>query len=412
MRPRPDALLAAAVFCLTAVAATVLWQLTGDAVTDIPLYRTYGERIANGLVPYRDFGFEYPPGALPALVLPALVTDSLTAYRIVFAAEMALAGVIGVLLVADALRRLGRREEDRRVALTAIALLPLLLGGVILTRFDLLPAALVAGALVLLVAGRHEAGALVLGIGVAVKLYPAGARPARGGRRVPPRRAGARSLATVALAAAPAVLLYLPFLVVGLDGVLDSFGRQLGRPLQIESLGAGILLALHHTLGISLEWASGSGSQNLTGGAADTLAVVQGLAQVIAVALVWIAFARGAMTPERLVRYAAAAVVAFVALSKVLSPQFLVWLLLLVPLVGGARSRLRLWLLALACALTALWFPARYWELVREFDPLASWLVLARGVDARGALLLVLTWPATEPAPARSRSPAPSPGRT
>ena len=43
-------------------------------------------------------------------MLPALVTDSLTAYRIVFAAEMALAGVIGVLLVADALRRLGRRD--------------------------------------------------------------------------------------------------------------------------------------------------------------------------------------------------------------------------------------------------------------------------------------------------------------
>ena len=62
-----------------------------------------------------------------------------------------------------------------------------------------------------------------------------------------------------------------------------------------------------------------------------------------------------------------------------LSPQFLVWLLLLVPLVGAARGRAALWLMALACALTAVWFPARYWELVREFDPLASWLVLARG---------------------------------
>jgi hypothetical protein len=409
-RPRPEALLAAAVFCLTAVVATVVWQLTGDAVTDVPLYRTYGERVANGLVPYRDFGFEYPPGALPALVLPALVTDSLTAYRIVFAAEMALAGAIGVMLVADGLGRLGRRDDDRRLALTAIALLPLLLGGVILTRFDLLPAALVAGALVLLVAGRHEAGALVLGIGVAVKLYPAVLVPLaavaayrRGGRRA--------LLATLALAAAPAVVVYAPFLVVGLDGVLDSFGRQLGRPLQIESLGAGILLALHHTLGISLDWASGAGSQNLTGRAADTFAVVQGLAQVTAVVLVWIAFARGAMTPERLVRHAAAAVVAFVAFSKVLSPQFLVWLLLLVPLVGGARSRVALWLLALACLLTALWFPALYWELVREFDPLASWLVLSRDATLL-ALLAVLTWPATEPAPARSRSPAPSPGRT
>ena len=114
---------------------------------------------------------------------------------------------------------------------------------------------------------------------------------------------------------------------------------------------------------------------------------------------------------ERLVRHAAAAVVAFVALSKVLSPQFLVWLVLLVPLVGGARSRAALWLTALACALTALWFPARYWELVKEFDTLSSWPVLARGITLL-ALLAALMWPAREREPARSRSPAPSPGRT
>jgi hypothetical protein len=98
-----------------------------------------------------------------------------------------------------------------------------------------------------------------------------------------------------------------------------------------------------------------------------------------------------------------------VALSKVLSPQFLIWLVLLVPLVGGARSRAALWLTVAACALTAIWFPARYWELVREFDPLSSWLVLVRGLMLV-ALLWVLT--ARERAPARSRSPVPSPGRT
>jgi hypothetical protein len=139
--------------------------------------------------------------------------------------------------------------------------------------------------------------------------------------------------------------------------------------------------------------------------------VLQGIAQVVAVVLVWVSFARGPATSERLVRHAAAAVVAFVALSKVLSPQFLVWLVLLVPLVGGRRRRRILALTAAACALTAVWFPARYWDLVREFDPLASWLVLLRGVLLL-ALLAALTWPATEPAPARSRSPVPSPGRT
>jgi len=104
-------------------------------------------------------------------------------------------------------------------------------------------------------------------------------------------------------------------------------------------------------------------------------------------------------------------VVAFVALSKVLSPQFLVWLVLLVPLVGGPRRRAAIALTAVACALTAIWFPARYWDLVRDFDPLSSWLVLLRGLVLLG-LLAALTWPATERAPARSPSPVPSPGRT
>ncbi len=408
-RPSWEAAAAVALFVGTAVAATVAWELLGDAVTDIPLYRTYGERIADGLVPYRDFPFEYPPGALPALVLPALLTESLTAYRVVFVTEMAIVGAIGVLLVAVALRRLGRGAAERWRALAAVALLPVFLGGVILTRFDLLPAALVAAALVLVVSGRERAAALAVGAGIAVKLYPALLVPLLG---VSAWRKGRRELAIVlALAVVPVLLVYLPFLIVAPDGVADSIGRQLGRPLQIESLGAGVLLALHHVAGLSLDWGSGSGSQNLRGTTADSIAVLQGILQVVAVVLVWVGFARGRPTPERVVRYAAASVVAFVALSKVLSPQFLVWLLLLVPLVGGPRSRAVLSLLALACALTAVWFPARYWELVREFDPLSSWLVLVRGATLL-ALLAALILPAREPAPARSRLPAPSPGRT
>jgi hypothetical protein len=400
----------AGVFVLSAVAVTVLWEFLGKAVTDIPLYQAYGERVASGLVPYRDFGLEYPPGALPALVLPALVTGSFEAYRAVFVAEMALVGAIAVLVLDVALRRLRLPDRERTVSLAFVSLLPLLLGGVILTRFDLVPAALTAGALALLLAGRPRAAALVVGLGVAVKIYPALLVPLLAVQAW--RSCGRRGVAaTLALAAAPVVLAYLPFFVLAPDGVLDSLGRQAGRPLQIESLGAGVLLALHHAFGVGLDWASGSGSQNLTGAGADALGVLQGVAQAVAVWLVWVGFSRGPATTERLVRYAAAAVVAFVALSRVLSPQFLVWVLFLVPLVSGPRRRATLVLTAAACALTAVWFPARYWELVFEFDPLASWLVLVRGLTLL-ALLAALTWPATERARARSRSPVPSPGRT
>ena len=409
-RPSPEALVASLVFVLSAVAITVTWERLGDAVTDIALYQTYGERLAGGLVPYRDFGFEYPPGALPAIVLPALVTGTVHAYRIAFVAELALVGVVAVLLLDAVLRRLELPRRERILSLAVVALAPLLLGGVILTRFDLVPAALVLAALALAVAGRRRAAALVVGVGAAVKLYPA--------ILLPPlaidawRRGGRRELAiVVGLAVAPVALAYIAFFALAPDGVLDSLGRQIGRPLQIESVGAGLLLALHQAFGMGLGWTSGSGSQNLTGTGAGVLAALQGVVQVVAVVLVWVAYARGPSTAERLVRYGAASVVAFVALSKVLSPQFLVWLVLLVPLVGGPRRRTALALTAVACALTAVWFPARYWDLVRDFDPLVSWLVLLRGLVLLG-LLAALTWPATEPAPSRSPSPVPSPGRT
>jgi len=113
------ALAAAAVFVRLAVLVTVAWELLGDAVTDIALYRTYGERVAGGLVPYRDFSFEYPPGALPALVLPALVTSSLEAYRVAFVAELAIVGALAVLAFDLALRRSGPPAGDRRVVLDA-----------------------------------------------------------------------------------------------------------------------------------------------------------------------------------------------------------------------------------------------------------------------------------------------------
>src|SRR5262249_21574686 len=79
------------------------------------------------------------------------------------------------------------------------------------------------------------------------------------------------------------------------------------------------------------------------------------------IAALWIAHARAPATPVFLVRYAAATVAAFVAFGKVLSPQYLLWLVPLVPLVAGRRGRIATVLLGLACILTAVAFP-RLWD--------------------------------------------------
>jgi len=166
-----------------------------------------------------------------------------------------------------------------------------------------------------------------------------------------------------------------------------------------------VLLALHNAAGMPLGWASSSGSQNLTGTVAGIASAATTLLGIVVLLLVWARFARGDVGPERFARYSAAAAVGFVAFGKVLSPQFLVWLLPLVALVRGSRGIAAMSLALCACVLTRLWFPGSYWELVKQFDPTASWLVLARDlvlVALLGALL-------TARARGSGRSPSPAP---
>jgi L-cystine uptake protein TcyP (sodium:dicarboxylate symporter family) len=97
---------------------------------------------------------------------------------------------------------------------------------------------------------------------------------------------------------------------------------------------------------------------------------------LIALVAVWISFARRP-TAARFPAAAAAAVIAFVAFGKILSPQYLVWLVPLVAILPK-RAVTAGTLLAAALVLTHLWFPSRYGEVV-ALEPV-TWLVLARNL--------------------------------
>jgi hypothetical protein len=207
------------------------------------------------------------------------------------------------------------------------------------------------------------------------------------------RRSGRRrALVGLGVFAAVVVVCYLPFVVLSPGGVWHSISVQTSRPLQLESLGSSLLLAAHQVFGLSLTMESSHGSQNLSGTAADVLAGLQTTAQLAVLVAIWSGFASGEPTRRRLVRASAAAVCGFVALGKVLSPQFLIWLVPLVPLVRGRRGVAAGALLAVALVLTQLWFPYRYWRLALDFDATTSWLVLARDL-VLVALLATLAWP-------------------
>jgi hypothetical protein len=161
-----------------------------------------------------------------------------------------------------------------------------------------------------------------------------------------------------------------------------------------------LLLAGHQLFGIELTMDSSHGSQNLVGAEADVLAVATTIVQAAALAAIWIWHARGPATRERFLTAGAACVCAFVAFGKVLSPQFLIWLIPLVPLIGGRRGLAACGLLGAALVLTQLWFPFRYWELALELDAAASWLVLARDLVLVGLTLLLAA--RVRPGPSRT----------
>jgi uncharacterized membrane protein len=393
------ALLAAAGVCVFLASWWGLHQgfYVREQIVDLPVYENYGEAMTQGRVPYRDFRVEYPPAALPVFLVPALGEGDSDTYRRRFDGLMAAFGAVAVVCVALALAALGAGLGRSAAAIAFAALAPLLLGSVVLSRFDLWPTAIVIGALAALVSGRLRLGSGLLGLGVAAKLWPGVLVPLA---LVYVWRSRGRREALVCGGVLGAVLLacFLPFLLLAPVDVLESFWRQARRPLQIESLGSGVLLAAHHLFGLDLTMKSSSGSQNLDGGLPVAVAVLHGLVQAAVLVALWVAFARGQATPERLVRYAAAVVCAFVALGKVLSPQFLIWLIPLVPLVRGRRGLVASGVLAAALVLTQLWFPYRYWDLALGFDEVASWLVLARDL-LLVALLVILVEPARSACP-------------
>ena len=96
----------------------------------------------------------------------------------------------------------------------------------------------------------------------------------------------------------------------------------------------------------------------------------------LSVVLVWVVFAHSRRDPALLLAASAAAVTAFVAFGKVLSPQFMIWLLPLVPLVAARGAVTAPVLFAAALVATQAWFPSRYWDVFALERTV--WLVLFR----------------------------------
>ena len=349
---------------------------------DVHIYQGYAERFLHGQLPYRDVFVEYPPGAFAVFMPPTAF--GAPHYNAAFKSLMALCGVATILLAALVLVELGVTRGRLVLAVALLALAPVALGPISLNTYDAWPALLTVLALLLFLRGRALLGAGVLGLAVSAKVYPLVLVPLAGiyvWRRAGPRRVLAALAVFVVIAAAVVV----PFAAYDPHGVASSFRSQAERGLQIESLGASLLLAADR-LGLydaNVVETTGVAGRNLSGSLPDAVAVLTLVLEAVAVVTVWLLYARVRDARARLPLAFAAAVAGFLAFTKVFSPQYLVWL---VPLVVLAGSWVAVSLTAVSLVLAQAWF-FHYHALFRLAWP--TWLLLVRDMLVLGAFLVL-----------------------
>ena len=340
----PLVLLYPAILLAQAFQSGLPWRPRGEP----PRYLAVANEILAGAVPYRDLPVEYPPLALVPWIVPRLVSgDDIHRYAWLLAVQNAVLAT-GIALCLAWLTRRGWSTAGVSAVLATGALLLLGAGNIVVWLFDLVAALLVGLALVAVALRRPAFAGLLLGVGTMVKVYPAVVLPvlvlaylAEGDRR-----SAGRIL--VAAAAAVALVMVPTFLVAG-EGVRSFLDYQADRGLQLESVTAGLAMLVALFGGPDTTVYQGFGAWQIRGPLTGQLAALSSIALILAVGVVLVSALvrvrrdvriQGMVAPASIVACTTAAILAVMVANKVLSPQFLVWLLPVAPLLPRPQALL------------------------------------------------------------------------
>jgi len=386
---------------------TLFSGLAADQVegsNDLRIYRATGEAMLRGEIPYRDFFIEYPPGSFVTFVPPALLSTTASGFAGRFASEMALLIVASLILVALTARKNGGLRSWAIPALTYTTG-ALLLYPVAVTRYDAVVAFTLAfAAWCAVLGGRYRLlGYVALGLGAAAKLVPVLAT-------LPlalVRRDGDRSVSQAVWGYGTFFVVvatfFLPAYLLGGEDLTRSFAYHANRGLQVESLGASVLTKL----GLVTDVRFAYGAFEVQGSGTDLLSSlsfpITAALLLLTALFVYREHRLGRLDAAQFPRYAAALILAFMLGSKVLSPQYVIWLLPLVPLAFVGFTGLGVSAVFLAvCWTTTQIYPNHYADLLEGRPPGAE-LLLTRN------FLLAVLWAAMLFLPSQYREKAASP---
>ncbi|MEU5094363.1 glycosyltransferase family 87 protein [Streptomyces sp. NPDC020996] len=359
-----------------------------DVTTDVSvIYRGWYEVLRRGTFPLDDVTWQYPPAAALAILSPALL--GFLGYAAAFFVLAFLADLAVLCLLLYAGLRPGRRLRGAWVWVAGVPLL----GPTVYARYDVMVTAVAVAAL--LAGARHpRAMGALAGFGAMLKVWPV------------LLLVGARGRSAWGAAAATGCALAAVF-AVSMPGAFSFLAFQRERGTEVESLGA-LVLHLARQFGWRGEVLLHYGSVEFLG---PYVSAVSTAALGLAVAAFgWLLLWRlraNRFAPHTLADAAFTAVLLFTVTSRVISPQYMVWLVGLAAVClcfRDSRMGLPACLVLVAAFLTVLEFPVWFGHVVAS-DPLGVTLLIARnGLLVVTTLLAALElWQSTA-----SRTPVPA----
>ncbi len=285
---------------------------------DLNVYSGWGQLLAQGQVPLDDPMWQYPPLAAFVFGAIGLIGAQPWLFAVLF---VAIDVAISWLLARDA------RSRGRWDGYVIWLLAPLLVGPILYGRYDVIPTlAAMAGLLALAV--RVAAGA-ILAVGGALKVWPAVMALALS------QRAWLRGAAGAALTTA----VVLVTAAWAFPGVGSSFlGNGEARGLQTESVAALPFVWARLFVGHDVPEAFRYGSSEVGVPLADAIAPWLVVLTAIGLLSLIAARATGRLDHVPVADIAFVAILWLMVTSRVLSPQYNVWLVGMLALVWAAGS--------------------------------------------------------------------------
>ncbi|WP_051707930.1 MULTISPECIES: glycosyltransferase family 87 protein [unclassified Streptomyces] len=346
-----------------------VWVFPGpDVTSDVSvIYRGWYDVLRTGVFPSGDVSWQYPPGAALAILSPALLPFLDYAHAFFVLAFLTDLAVLGLLLYAGARDGDGGRPV-RGAWLWTVGVA--LLGPTVYARYDVMVTAVAVGALVAGARRPRVLGALA-GVGALVKGWPVLLLVG-----VVRRRAwGAAAVVAGGLA--------LVF-AVAMPGAFSFLGYQSRRGTEVESLGALVFHVARHAGWWRGEVLLNYGSVEFLG---PWVGVVSSGAMFLSVVGVgWLVLWRLSVrrvSPHTFADAAFVAVLVFTVTSRVISPQYLVWLVGLGAVClccRGSRMAVPAVLVLVACPVTVLEFPLYFAEVVASDGVGVALLVVRNGL--------------------------------